>query len=201
MAIRMHHLRFVNFETWLEFQGVHPEDTRHAAEISWQRMISDGEVSRLYDVMGEVYLGLSIQTLRRCMPADSLAALLLDWYSEGPDPHRCLGGVQDNNDPFAGTCCPPTPTSSEQGDFPSPSPPSFRSTPSPQPEHAVINVEAICMTVPDQVQPSGQESVCSRGLPIETDSDAQDDDLERACKKQRHTMSPRPFRPGRADSG
>ena len=92
MAIRTHHLRFVNFETWLEFQGVHPEDTRHAAEISWQRMISDGEVSRLYDVMGEVYLGLSIQTLRRCMPADSLAALLLDWYSEGPDPHMCLGG-------------------------------------------------------------------------------------------------------------
>ena len=88
----MLHLRFVSFDAWLEFQGVHPEDTRHAAEISWQRMISDGEVSRLYDVMGEVYLGLSIQTLRRCNAGRLSRRTAAGLVFRGPLPTHVPGG-------------------------------------------------------------------------------------------------------------
>ena len=159
-------LLFFNLETWNDFQGMHLGRSKQVAESLWASISTKSEVRRLYDLMGRVHLGVSIEVLQHYASKESVAALLQDWWPSKAcqDQHVQLGA---NVDLLNTAGCPTTPTLSEHSGFRSPSPPSFRNTPSPQPK--------VCSPTLDQRPPSPQGSVCTGGVPIVGNPELEDD--------------------------
>ena len=200
MGMSTRGLMFFNLETWLEFQGMQAGSSKDMSEISWGNMSNDIEIRRLYDAMGEVYLGLPIKMLQRYMSEDSIAAILQDWCSLRASQDMHVSRRSAHIDPIGKAACPMTPTLSEQSEYRSPSPPSFRGTPSPQPEGPGVKGGGGASRSPalDPQSPARQDSVGPRGLLLDDDSESKDD-LQRTTKRKHRMMSSRPCWPSRTD--